>query len=162
MKNKKGFTLIELLVVVAIIGLLSAIVLVSLNSARKASNDAKRKADLKQMANAQEMYYDLYNVYPTSPAGDTCSTSGVSPACTGTSFGPTVTPFADLTSWMAVPPVDPLNNTTNYYRIKANVGTTSQFCIIAAALQNTTAAYYVAHNGAGTTTTAASRCPSGL
>lgn len=157
MKNKKGFTLIELLVVVAIIGLLSAVVLVSLGSARKASNDAKRKADLKQIANAMEMYYDLYNVYPTIAAGDTCSTT-VS-GCTGTSFA---TVFAGLTTWMAVPPVDPLNNATNYYRVRANVGTTSAFCVIAANLQNTSAAFYVAHNGAGTTTASASSCPNSI
>lgn len=61
--RKRGFTLIELLVVIAIVGLLATIVMVSLNSARAKARDAKRKADLRQMAIANEMKYDSESAY---------------------------------------------------------------------------------------------------
>lgn len=66
MKYNKGFTLIELLVLIAIIGLLSSIVLASLNTARMKARDAKRFADIKQIQMALELYYDKCGVYPTS------------------------------------------------------------------------------------------------
>lgn len=66
--RNRGFTLIELLVVIAIIGILSSVVLASLNSARQKSRDARRIGDVKQLQLALEMYYDSNNGYPTSTA----------------------------------------------------------------------------------------------
>ena len=53
-----GFTLLELMVVIAIIGILSAIVLVSLNTARIKARDVRRVTDIKQIQEALELYYD--------------------------------------------------------------------------------------------------------
>jgi len=64
MSKQKGFTLIELLVVIAIIGLLSTIVLVSLNTARAKARDVRRLSDMYQILIALEMYYDDNNEYP--------------------------------------------------------------------------------------------------
>lgn len=64
--NKKGFTLIELLVVIAIIGLLSTIIMVSLNQARAKAKDVRRKSDIRQIMMAWAAYYNDNNQYPSS------------------------------------------------------------------------------------------------
>jgi len=65
-QHQKGFTLIELLVVIAIIGLLASVVLLALNSARQKSRDAKRLADVRQVASALELYFNDNSRYPAT------------------------------------------------------------------------------------------------
>ncbi|MDP3794953.1 MAG: prepilin-type N-terminal cleavage/methylation domain-containing protein [bacterium] len=57
-RANKGFTLIELLVVIAIIGILATIVLVSLGTARQRARDARRIADVRQIALALQLYHE--------------------------------------------------------------------------------------------------------
>ena len=66
MKNKtsQGFTLIELLVVVAIIGMLSSIILTSVNSARVKARDGQRLQNISQIQKAVELYYVDNLQYP--------------------------------------------------------------------------------------------------
>ena len=66
-----GFTIIELLVVIAIIGLLSSIILASLNSARAKGNDAARIQTVKSIETALEFYYDKNSTYPQLGAVNT-------------------------------------------------------------------------------------------
>lgn len=63
---RKAFTLIELLVVIAIIGILSAMVVVSVNSARKQARDAIRKSDLKQIGTLLDSYQVKNGAYVVS------------------------------------------------------------------------------------------------
>lgn len=73
--SSAGFTLIELLVVIGIIGILSAVVLASLNTARFKGNDAAIQSDLSTIQTQAEIYYsgDGANSYGT--AGNLCTTA---------------------------------------------------------------------------------------
>ncbi len=62
-KFNRGFTLIELLVVIAIIGILSSVVLASLNTARGKGADAAIKSNLANIRAQAEIQYDTNNNY---------------------------------------------------------------------------------------------------
>ena len=103
-KINRGFTLIELLVVIAIIGILSSVVLASLNDARQKSRDAKRISDVKQLQLALELNYDATGNYPTALTALT--TAG----------------------YIASIPTDPSDNTINYsYAALGNLTTCSSY-----------------------------------
>ncbi len=78
MKLSRGFTLIELLVVIAIIGILSAVVLASLSSARLKAKDAAVIGEMNSMKAQAAIYYsDNDNSYgPTGDCGRTTATAG--------------------------------------------------------------------------------------
>jgi len=115
----KAFTLIELLVVISIIALLSSIGAASLNSTRAKARDAKRKADLKMISLALELYYDTNNQYPRipDPSSVACgvlfgynTSSYVS--STGTCWNAFITVLAP---YLSGAPKDPLNTGSEVY-----------------------------------------------
>src|SRR5690349_16219340 len=82
MNKTKGFTLIELLVVIAIIGILSSVVLASLNTARGKGSDAAIKSQLAALRPQAEIYYDTNGSYGATGLATTsntgCNTAAVS------------------------------------------------------------------------------------
>jgi type II secretion system protein G len=103
--NKKGFTLIELIVVIAIIGILSAVVIVNISSSRSKARDAKRISDIAQIQLALEQYFEWCGVYPKNSSGAI----------------DTITNCAKkITDFISVIPKDPLTKVNYIYGVDDN------------------------------------------
>ena len=118
--------MIELLVVIAIIGLLSSIVLVSLNSVRMKARDTRRVVDLGQIRLALELFFDANGYYPQSNCGWDCN--GYRYSYDGSSWNSLA---ADLAPYIGSLPKDPLNsscppwNNNCYSYTYGNIGRTT-------------------------------------
>jgi len=130
-KLQKSFTLIELLVVVLIIGILATLIIVSVMSNLAKSRDAKRKADLKTIADALDMYYQKYGTYKvtyTDPSGSitTCGNSEgegiINCIGCGGAYGRSIDECLVNSGVIANVPADPLHN---------NLGSTPQAYMMA-------------------------------
>lgn len=112
-KHSHGFTLIELLVVIAIIGILSSVVLASLNSARAKARDAQAISDFNQVQQALVLYYDKYGKYPnetpvtTNPWADNFNSMAQQLVSSG---------------FLGFVPIAPTNHAYNYYNYGSSIG----------------------------------------
>jgi type II secretion system protein G len=135
---KKGFTLIELLVVIFIIGLLASIVVVSVNTARVKSRDARRIADMDTMRSAIEMYIDANGAPPG--LGGTATTNSTS---WNTTLRNLLTP-----TYLSALPVDPRNSATYQYVYTINNPTTpTDYKIYASAMESSDGGTRAANDG---------------
>lgn len=115
--KSRGFTLIELLVVIAIIGVLSSVILVSLNTARAKARDAQRLSDMQEVRKALEMYFADNGGYPSTSSGwfGACSGFGSKGTSGAGGWVPNLAP-----TYMPVLPVDPKPNGGNCYLYRSD------------------------------------------
>ena len=134
---KRGFTLIELLVVIAIIGVLSAVVLASLNTARNKGNDAAVKADLDGIRAQATLYYDDHGNYGTN-------------ASTASGCGTADTLFTDAKITDQIAAANAANGTVA--EITCNVAANGTAYAVSGELITTAGTYYCVDSAGAATT----------
>ena len=121
---KKGFTLIELLVVIAIIGILSSVVLASLNTARAKGANAAIKSNLANIRAQAELLYDgpgnNYNAVCGANSATQNATIAGMISSANTSSGSTavcgkVGGAVDATAWAVQSPLKAAENGNAYW-----------------------------------------------
>jgi type II secretory pathway pseudopilin PulG len=116
-----------LLVVIAIIGILSTLAVVALNSARQRSRDAKRVSDIRQVQTALELGYSEVSNYPVNASpgivlGAVTSKVLCNVGGTSTFQTSTVLPGTCSTVYMGLVPSNPAPGGTDYTYMSTATG----------------------------------------
>ncbi len=110
-KHLMGFTLIELMITTVIIAILTVVVVLNLDSARKSGRDAQRKSDLSRIGLAMNNYKTENKSHIITLSGDTrlwkaANSSNLS-GLVNAGFLPEI-------------PVDPINDSSYFYRFMSD------------------------------------------
>lgn len=119
--RSRGFTLIELLVVIAIIGVLSSVVLASLNTARLRARDAAVKSGVRQLATLMHLQYNETGSYAALQSGWVNSAANCATSFSGT--------YVTNARQMCVDIFENIN-TTNALYTGNNVSTATMFSVM--------------------------------
>lgn len=126
LKADRGFTLIELLVVIAIIGILSSVVLASLNTARNRGADAAVKSNLANARAEAELYYDSNNNSYANVCGSGTNAIGdnvqAALSASGSTAAVTTACSSTATTWVAKAP---LKTGSQYYCVDSTGAATT-------------------------------------
>jgi prepilin-type N-terminal cleavage/methylation domain-containing protein len=142
--SKSGFTLVELLIVIIVIGILAGIVLVTYNGLQAGARDARRKADLQNIADAIGSYRVKHDDIGT---GSGCGYQGNGSGWfnyTGTSYPKSILTCLTEAGYLSSGVIDPFNCATTtdsspncqrqgyaYMKYTSGSGDTSVTCVYA-------------------------------
>ncbi len=125
--KSKGFTLVEIIIVVALIGVLAGGLITIIDPAGqlKSSRDSKRKADLKQIQAALELYRADQGTYPDN------SDIGYDAANYNTNTSLVDDPTDVQATYLQTVPKDPKSSAHYYYCTSSACGVSSGYRIYA-------------------------------
>ncbi|MFA5009220.1 MAG: prepilin-type N-terminal cleavage/methylation domain-containing protein [Candidatus Paceibacterota bacterium] len=117
MTSKKGFTLIELLVVIAIIGILSGLIIVSMNSANNSAKNARIQSDLDQLRTVAMLYSlgQSPNTYVGYSGAGTSASILIADILTQAPATQPTIPAPTATGYCAVYSIWPTGSTSTYW-----------------------------------------------